>query len=83
MRFTVVLRYLNRVGSRTARPARPNREIGHSACTPSLELSEELSGFDVVRVICCAILVLTSMLEAGELLALRIREVFTRTLFGG
>ena len=81
MRFAVVLRYLNRVGSRTARPARPNREIGYFACTPSLELSEELSGFDVVRVICCAIPVLTLMLEVSELLALRIREAFVRTLF--
>ena len=75
--------YLNRVGSRIARPDRSEYEIGSSDCTSIPTASELLSISDIVRVSCCTILVFSSILEARELATLRVREALKRTLFRG
>jgi hypothetical protein len=67
----MLFRYLNRVGSRIARPERLNYEIVSSNCLPSLFSLKAVSIVDIVRGARYNILVPNVVLEARESLTSR------------
>jgi hypothetical protein len=75
--------YLNRVGSRTVRPDRAIYEIWSFNCVSLCKSLEAFSLLDIVRGVRCTVLPPALMLEARESPAVRVREAFKRTLFGG
>ena len=73
--------YLNRVGSRIARPDRLNYEIASSDSLPLPISLGVVSILEIVRGARYTIIVPTITLEARELLTWRAREALVRTLF--
>jgi hypothetical protein len=77
----MLFHYLNRVGSRIARPHRPNCEIASSDSLPSPLSLEVVSRVHIIRGARYTVLVPNIVLEAHELLTWRTREALVRTLF--
>ena len=75
--------YLNREGSRIARPERAGCEIRPSTQGSGFTALDSLSIATVVQADCCTVLLLGSIKEARALRAIRVREAFVRGLFRG
>jgi hypothetical protein len=74
---------LNRVGSRIARPERPEREISPTALFSLPLVREAAPVAEIVRSKYCSVVLSDPVLESCESCTLRPRVVFVYTLFRG